>query len=377
MSSVEFASSVGATETFARVRVMLVDDSGVSRALMAQWLETDPKIKVVASARTGEEAIEFASKYDLDVVVLDVEMPGIGGIKALPKIVAAASGARILMASTLTTRNARITLEALELGATDAIAKPQAGWASASGPEFRTEFIRKVHELGAIRPKRAAGKINNPGRPIVSSPPAAAAIYPRAEPSHVRPSVLAIGASTGGPNALLELTAALPKPVNIPILITQHMPPMFTAILAEHIGRRSGLPTFEAVDHIIVEPGHIYVAPGGLHMEALRVGNQVRLRVSGAPPENFCRPSVNPMLRSAAEVWGKGTLGVMLSGMGTDGLAGAREVVAVGGTMLAQDQESSVVWGMPGAIVREGLAAEILSVSGLASAIGCLLEPVK
>ena len=201
--------------------------------------------------------------------------------------------------------------------------------------------------------------------------------YNRAIPSNTAPAVIAIGASTGGPNALFELIENLPKPLRVPVVITQHMPPMFTAILAEHIGKRSGLKAYEGTDRMIVEAGCIYVAPGGRHMEIMRTGGQIRLRLTDAPPENFCRPSVNPMLRSVAEVWGKATLGIMLTGMGSDGLEGAREVVAVGGTMLAQDQASSVVWGMPGAIVNAGLAAEILPLSGLASAIGCLLEAVK
>lgn len=362
-------AAVPIATTAAPIRVLIVDDSGVSRALMAQWLHTDPGIRVVATAANGADAIAVAAANPVDVIVLDVEMPGVDGIAALPRLVEVAPASRILMASTLTTRGARITFDALNLGATDAIAKPRSGWASAAGPEFRDEFVRKVRALGEItaRPETIERRVPE------SAPPS----YSRAEPSQVPPQVIAIGASTGGPNALFELIEHLPKPVRVPILVTQHMPPTFTAILAEHIARRGGIRACEGTDRMIVERGVVYVAPGGRHMEVMRAGGQVRLRLTDAPPENFCRPSVNPMLRSAAEVWGAATLGVMLTGMGADGLEGAREVVAVGGTMLAQDQASSVVWGMPGAVVKAGLAAETLPVGGLASAIGCLLEAVQ
>lgn len=376
MSAANLAASQPGARHAAQIRVMLVDDSGVSRALMAQWLHDDPRIKVVATATNGADAITLAAAHEIDVVVLDVEMPGIDGISALPRIIAAAPLAKILMASTLTTRHARITFDALQLGATDAIAKPQAGWASAHGPEFRGEFVRKVLALGELAPLRpgAAAQIR---KRSAASPAELPVTIIRAMPSNARPQVIAIGASTGGPNALFELIEALPKPIRVPIIVTQHMPPTFTAILAEHIGRRSGLPSCEGTDRMLVESGNVYVAPGGRHMEVMRTAGQIRLRVTDAPPENFCRPSVNPMLRSAAEVWGPGTLGIILTGMGTDGLEGAREVVAVGGTMLAQDQASSVVWGMPGAIVKSGLAAETLPIAGLASAVGCLLEAAQ
>ncbi|MBB4632896.1 protein-glutamate methylesterase/protein-glutamine glutaminase [Sphingosinicella soli] len=347
------------------VRVLLVDDSGVSRALMTRWLHDDPQIRVVTTASNGADAIEAAKAHPVDVIVLDVEMPRMDGIAALPRLVEAAPGARILMASTITTRGARVTFQALNLGATDAIAKPRSGWATAAGPDFRDEFVRKVRALGEIeRPRHAPRRV----------PPEAAASYTRAEPSRAVPQAIAIGASTGGPNALFELIEQLPKPVRVPIIVTQHMPPTFTAILAEHIARRSGLQAFEASHRMPVQPGVVYVAPGGRHMEVARTGAAVRLLLTDAEPENFCRPSVNPMLRSAAAVWGAATLGVMLTGMGSDGLEGARAIVAAGGTMLAQDQASSVVWGMPGAVVKAGLAAEMLPISGLASAIGCLLE---
>jgi two-component system chemotaxis response regulator CheB len=370
VTSASLAKTAHGSETGARIRVMLVDDSGVSRALMSQWLRDDSRIEVVATASNGRDAIAIAAAQPLDVIVLDVEMPGIGGLEALPKLIEAAPDARILMASTLTTRNARVTLEALQLGATDAIAKPQSGWASPAGPEFRGEFVRKVlalAEIGRARSGAGAARAQQNVPPPIS----------RAAPSKVAPGVLAVGASTGGPNALFELFEQLPKPVRVPILVTQHMPPTFTAILAEHIGRRAGLPACEVADGTAAEPGIIYVAPGGRHLEAVRKGDRVILKLSDAPPENFCRPSVNPMFRSAASVWGAATLGVMMTGMGSDGLDGARKIVAGGGTMLAQDQASSVVWGMPGSVVKAGLAAEVLPVSGLASAIGCLLEGVS
>jgi two-component system chemotaxis response regulator CheB len=367
-----------APKVTAPIRVMLVDDSGVSRALMKNWLAETGQVDIVAVASNGRDAIEAARSCKPDVVVLDIEMPALDGLSALPDILAAAPRTRVLMASSLTTRSARVTFEAFSLGATDAIAKPAAGWASAGGPEFRDEFVRKVialapattsHELPSVP---AIGDTGIRASTVASAPP-----IRRAEPSSSRPSVLVIGASTGGPNALFELIAGLPKPIPVPVLVTQHMPPTFTAILAEHIGRRAGVEAFEGTQQMLLEVGKVYVAPGGRHMEAVRVGRQFRLNLTEAPPENFCRPSVNPLFRSAAEAWGGGVVAVMLTGMGSDGLDGAREVVACGGTVLAQDQASSVVWGMPGAVVKAGLAAEVLPVAGLASAIGCLLEGAR
>jgi two-component system, chemotaxis family, protein-glutamate methylesterase/glutaminase len=344
---------------------MLVDDSGVSRALMTRWIEEAGAGRVVATATNGRAAIETLAATPIDVIVLDIEMPELDGLTALPRLLAAQPGVQVLMASSLSQQGASATVEALRLGAADAIGKPRAGWAVGSGSDFRSELVAKVRALAAVARRR-------PGEPAPEIPPVPATSTVAAPPRRrdaTRPQAVVIGASTGGPNALFRLIDLLPRELDVPLFVTQHMPPTFTAILAEHLMRHTRRPSLEAEDGAAAQPGHVYIAPGGRHLSLAGRPGRVRLVVSDEPAENFCRPSVNPLMRSAARVYGRGALGIMLTGMGSDGLEGARELVAAGGTLIAQDQATSVVWGMPGSVVRAGLAAEVLPLDDIAAEV--------
>lgn len=348
------------------VRVLLVDDSSVSRALMARWIEDGGAGRVVATASNGRAAVEALAQHRVDVVVLDIEMPEVDGLTALPRLLAAQPGVQVLMASTLSQSGAAVTVQALRLGAADAIGKPRAGWVNGSATDFRSELAAKVRTLGAVARRR-------PGQPAPEEPPPPAGTpeptAERALASGQRPKAIMIGASTGGPNALFRLMELLPARLDVPVFVTQHMPPTFTSILAEHLARHAGRPAVEAEDGMPGVPGQVYIAPGGRHMSLAGKPGRVRLVVSDEAPENFCRPSVNPLLRSAARIYGAGALGIMLTGMGSDGLEGAGELVRAGGTLIAQDRTTSVVWGMPGAVVRAGLAAEVLPLDDIAAAV--------
>lgn len=337
-----------------RVHVMVVDDSAIIRGLISRQLAGDPAIEVVATAPNGEAALAELDRRDVDVVVLDIEMPVMDGLTALPLMLAAHPGLKVVMASTLTRRNAEISLKALQLGAADYIPKPEAGLATAD--DFKRELTFKVKVLGAAR-RRGAGA----AQPV--NVPGAAPVMPaRAlRPIHrATPSVLAIGASTGGPPALLKLFEQLKGAVTQPILLTQHMPATFTALLAEQLTRVGDRPCVEGRDGDPIRPGHCYVAPGGWHM-TVRSGAAGRvISLNQEPPENFCRPAVDPMLRSIAQVYGSTAVGLILTGMGVDGARGCQALHDAGGSFIVQDEATSVVWGMPGAAAATGLAEQIL-----------------
>lgn len=343
------------------MRVLLVDDSSVSRALMGRWIE-DGGAVIAGAVSNGRAAIDAVARLGVDVVVLDIEMPELDGLSALPGLLAAAPGVQVLMASSLSEQGAEVTLQALRLGAVDAIAKPRAGWAAGGGAAFRAELNTKIATLGAAarRGDRVAVRVAE-AEPLRVAAVAVPVIRPA-------PMAIVIGASTGGPNALFKLLAALP-PLTVPLFITQHMPPMFTAILAQHFARYAGVAAAEAKDGERVEPGRIYVAPGALHMTVRGSAGQASIALDDGPPVNFCKPSVDPLMASVAAVYGAGVLGVMLTGMGSDGLEGARAIVAGGGAMIVQDQISSVVWGMPGAVAKAGLAEEVVPLDSLAACI--------
>lgn len=346
------------------IRVMVVDDSAVIRTVITRILEEDSQVSVVATAGNGQIALDKLSANDIDVIVLDIEMPVMDGLTALPKLLEAAPGIKIIMASTLSTRNADISIRALHAGAADYVPKPTSARDIRTGDEFRREILTKVKTLGAVRRRRrsAARGGGSPSGPGLF--PAKSIALRKAGP--VRPVVLAIGSSTGGPQALFAVLGGLKSTIQQPILVTQHMPPTFTPILAEHIARASGRPCAEAKDGEVIKPGHIYVAPGDFHMVVEANKAQRVFRLSKAPPENFCRPAVDPMLRSLAKVFGPGVLSVILTGMGHDGLNGGEAVARAGGTVIAQDEESSVVWGMPGAVATAGLCSAVLPIKELA-----------
>ncbi len=366
------------------IRVMIVDDSVVVRGLVARWLDEEPGIKVVGSLRTGREAVEQVESVAPDVVILDIEMPDLDGLSALPLLLRKDRDLIVIMASTLTRRNAEASFKAMSLGAADYIPKPETNRGVTTSVEFRRELIDKVRNLGSRRRLRAASHpiAPVPARSSVDSQPQASApvLTParsarfRLRPfGNVVPRVLLIGSSTGGPQALNTVVSQLGAVIDrAAVLITQHMPATFTTILAEHLGRASHRPVREAVDHEPVVPGRIYVAPGGRHMLVERTDNNPIVALSDGPPVNFCKPAVDPLFASASRVWGPSILAVVLTGMGSDGAKGAAEIVAAGGSVIAQDEATSVVWGMPGAAANAGVCSAVLPLDQIAAKIGRL-----
>lgn len=347
----------------APIRLLIVDDSVVVRSLLSRWLAAEPDIELAGQAVNGREGVRMAEELKPDVIVLDVEMPELDGIGAIPEILRKAPGARILMASTLTRRNAEITLKALALGASDYLAKPESG-AIAAAVDFRRDILDRVRALGARRPHaapeaqaraipNAAGKLRPPLSDIFTKPP----------------EILVIGSSTGGPQALGALIGAIGGRIAAPILVVQHMPPMFTAILSEHLSKVSPAPTAEARQGEPIRPGSVYVAPGDHHMRIVRRFGALTIALDQSPPVNFCRPAVDPLFQSAAETHPRGALGVVLTGMGADGRKGAEAIAAAGGAVIVQDEATSVVWGMPGAVANAGLASMVAPIKDLAPAI--------
>lgn len=358
-----------------QIRVMLVDDSAVVRGLVTRILEEDHGIAVVASVGNGQMALSALDRQDIDVIVLDIEMPIMDGMTALPKLLAADPGVRIIMQSTLTLKGADISMRALEMGAADYIPKPTATRELAGGMDFKTELVGKVKALGQARRRDPNRKVrpgvSNTPRPLASAP-RPSALHPagpiklRTNPPEV-PDVIAIGSSTGGPQALFNLLGVMRAgTVKQPILITQHMPATFTTILAEHISRVSGWDAKEGVDGEVIKSGRVYIAPGDFHMLVEVKGTDKIIRLSKNPPENFCRPAVDPMLRSITAAWGKRVLVAILTGMGSDGAKGGQVVVQGGGTVIAQDEATSVVWGMPGAAANAGICSAVLPLPEIA-----------
>jgi len=360
------------------IRVMIVDDSAVVRGLVSRLLEDDPSITVAASVSNGQMAISTLERQEIDVVLLDIEMPVMDGMTALPKLLAIDRDLRVIMQSTLMVKGAGVSLEALEKGAADYIAKPTSTRDISGGPDFKTELLDKVKALGHARQRMPARRLTpRPGAEAMAATAAAAPRPPRppAAPPQVvlrthnaePPDIIAIGSSTGGPQALFTLLGTMRAgTVRQPILITQHMPATFTTILGEHISRVSGWNAKEGQDGEVIESGRVYIAPGDFHMVVESKGTQKVIRLNKNPPENFCRPSVDPMLRSISAAYGRRVLVCILTGMGSDGLKGGTEVVNNGGTLIAQDEATSVVWGMPGAVATGGICSAVLPLPDLA-----------
>ena len=336
-------------------RVMICDDSAVVRGALARALQGQPDIEIIARVANGAEAVAEVAKLvaqgtPVDVLLLDIEMPVMDGMQALPLLLRADPKLLVVMASTQTTRGADIALRALRMGAADYIAKPSV--ADVAGGGFGRELIAKL--VGLTRLRRQAS-------PAWANPPLALRPPPR-----LPPLLVAIGSSTGGPQALFKLLPLLWPGFPLPVVLTQHMPASFTGIFATHLSKLGGMPCAEAQDGEPLRPGHLYLAPGGQHLLVEGAPGALRARISDDPPENFCRPSVDPMLRSAAAACDGRVLMVMLTGMGQDGLRGTEILVNAGGSALAQDEASSVVWGMPGAIARAGLCHQVLPIEAIA-----------
>jgi two-component system chemotaxis response regulator CheB len=366
------------------IRVMVVDDAVVVRSLLARWIDAEPDMQVVASLRTGREAVAKIEQSDADVVMLDVDMPELDGISALPLLLQKKRDLVVIMVSTLTRRSAEISLRALALGAADYIPKPETTHETTTSPSFRRELIEKIRALGRGRvaprllmrrpaPEPVAPASNKPMLPRPRRSPAReaeiAALQLRPF-SPVTPRVLLIGSSTGGPQALTALIEKLPAAIDrAPVLITQHMPPTFTTVLAEHLSRVGGRGAHEAEHGEPVLAGGIYVAPGGRHMRVVRGAEGIKIELGDDPPINFCKPAVDALFTSAASVWGAAGLALVLTGMGADGSHGAADIVAAGGSVVAQDEATSVVWGMPRAVALAGLCSAVLPLDQIAPKI--------
>jgi two-component system chemotaxis response regulator CheB len=356
------------------LRVMVVDDSVVIRGMISRWIEAEPDMVVAASLRTGLDAVNQIERINADVAVLDIEMPDLDGISALPQLLAKKRNLIIIMASTLTRRNAEISFKALSLGAADYIPKPESTRETGAAETFRHDLLQKIRHLGAKVRRPVSAHTAPPLAPARTPEPARAPITVAAQAQLVRksfgmvaPRVLLIGSSTGGPQALMTVVAEIGAVIDrFPVLITQHMPPTFTTILAEHLARASHRPAHEGVDGEIVKAGQIYLAPGGKHMRVAKQGANIVIALDDGPPVNFCKPAVDPLFQSAIDVWQGGVLAVVLTGMGSDGMRGGKDIVAAGGNVIAQDEATSVVWGMPGAAANAGICAAILPLNQIA-----------
>lgn len=356
-------------------RVMVVDDSAIARGIVTRTLSEAPGISVVASVPNGLMALKALGNHDIDVVVLDIEMPELDGLAALPRMLELHPALKVIMVSAASQKDADISLKTMAMGAADYVEKPKAGLGGADA--FYAELVRKVRQHAGAGAQsgqeRHAARPARPSQPKAAATPAGPAPSPKAsrrKETFPRPEIIAIGSSTGGPQALAEVLKNIPPSLTQPILVTQHMPATFTGLLAQHMTRYSGRLAAEARDGERIEPGRIYIAPGGKHLvvEQAAAGGLL-VRLDDGPPENSCKPAVDPMLRSLARIFGDRLLTIILTGMGCDGLKGCEAVVQAGGRVLAQDRETSVVWGMPGAVTQAGLCSDVLPLQQIGPAI--------
>jgi two-component system chemotaxis response regulator CheB len=343
---------------------MIVDDSPIARAVLSRMLGTHKDFEVVAQAGNAEEALSALRSVMVDTILLDVEMPGTSGLDALPRILERGAGARVLIVSSLCESGAEASVRALALGATDTLPKPGSGSFSGRFSDVLAERIRRI------------GRATMTAREDQAPSPERTSFSLRAMPDH-RLTCLALGASTGGLHALGEFLRALPAQVGAPILITQHLPPVFMPFFARQIEAASGRLTKVAEEAMTLRPEEILVAPGDAHLRLDRAGSGNRVKLCRVPASSGCLPSVDPMLWSAGEIYGRGALGVIFSGMGRDGLVGAARLVDSGGAVLAQDQQSSAVWGMPRAVAEAGLASAVLPPSELARRVAARVEAAR
>jgi len=414
------------------IRVVIVDDSSVVRFVLSEVVRHQQGFELAGVATNGQEAISVVEKTQPDVVVMDIEMPVLDGLGALKELKKRWPRVPVIMFSTLTEQGGRATLAALAEGAEDYLTKPTSTegpvgafnsvrrdlvpllrtWGEISRTRFAPPRFKPAPaeqpgppqpplaactppkvlgtsatsrpRLGAAQPHARGATVTlsprAPGPSTSAAPSPAASLAPasvmpntRREASSLRGArtvtAVVMGSSTGGPNALAAAVPALPPDLGVPVLLVQHMPPTFTKMLAERLNNQSRLQVVEAQAGMPAEPGYFYVAPGGIHMVVRRSGHAVSIELNDGPPENFCKPSVDVLFRSAASTWGGGTLGVVLTGMGHDGLAGSRAITETGGQIIAQDEESSVVWGMPGAVTTAGVALEVVPIQDVAAAI--------
>jgi two-component system chemotaxis response regulator CheB len=339
------------------IRVLVVDDSVVVRKILTDVLRDEAGIEVVGTASNGAIALQRIPQLSPDVVTLDIEMPELDGIATLREIKRQYPKTRVIMCSTLTERGAAITIEALSSGADDYITKSLRHTEEGGIAAFQSQLVPKIRQFFRQGPEPVGGRLRSPLTP--AAPGLRVAQVPLQRAPFSRPAALAIGVSTGGPNALAEVVPALPKNFPIPVFIVQHMPPMFTRLLAERLQSQSKVKVVEGQQGMEVFPGTVYIAPGDYHMRVVRSGGKARLQMNQDPMENSCRPAVDVLFRSVAEVYGGAVVSVILTGMGQDGLRGVEQLRGLGSYVIAQDEASSVVWGMPGFVVRAGLADSV------------------
>lgn len=344
-------------------RIIIIDDSLVARTALRRLAESAGDLQVVAVAATAQHALDVLGTERVDVILLDLEMPGMGGLEALPKLIEKGQGARILVVSALTADGAEHTLAALSLGAADTLPKPD-GRSFHGG--YRDILLGKIREVGGAAVETPDALLPAQPKPIALARP-----FPGKPPR-----ALAIGASTGGVHALATFFGGLPRRIGIPILVTQHLPPAFIPYFARQLNTVSGRDTLLAVEGMPVEPDRIVIAPGDAHLAFRTQAGRLTIRLDDTPSSSGCLPSVDPMFASLAEELGDRALGVVLSGMGRDGARGAARIVAAGGAILAQDEASSAVWGMPRAVAEAGLASAVLPPEDLASLIGASLGAI-
>ncbi len=339
--------------------MLVVDDSVVIRRLVTHALEQDPALEVVGAASNGAIALQRIPQLNPDVLTLDIEMPEMDGLEMLRRVRREYPQLRVIMFSTLTERGAAVTLEALTLGADDYVAKASnEGSLDRSMTRLREELVPKIKQFFHMPAQGRAVAQLEPVR--VSATPPARWGTQAIQSTEVRPRVVVIGVSTGGPTALGAILPELPAGFPLPVLVVQHMPPLFTRLLAERLHSSCRLPVEEASQGDPVEAGKILIAPGDFHLKVVSNGGGVRVCLDQSPPLNSCRPAVDALFTSIAEVYGGAVIAVVLTGMGQDGLRGAEILKAQGASVLAQDEASSVVWGMPGAVVNAGLADRVL-----------------
>jgi two-component system chemotaxis response regulator CheB len=333
------------------IRVMVVEDSVITRRLLAELLASEPGLELCGSAANGRIALDKIDVYKPDVLTLDIEMPELDGLSMLSRLRLTHPRLPVIMLSSTTQRGAAATLEALNRGASDWVGKPAGDSLTAALRQIREELIPRIRALAAPRDRR-------PSPVALARHPSTVSTAPSSWSGRV--DIVAIGASTGGPQALTTVLSSLPVDFPTPIVIAQHMPPVFTRLLAERLAIATRRPVVEGAAGMTVGPGQVVIAPGGLHLTVSLDPRGVRLGTDEGRPRHSCRPSVDVLFESVAESFGAAALGVVLTGMGQDGLAGAREVYDRGGAVLAQDEQSSVVWGMPGYVARAGIAAAVL-----------------
>lgn len=386
MNSTAFKSPVAAHP----IRVQLIDDSAVVRGLTRRWLSGHPDIELVTVSVDGAQGVADAAKFSPDVIILDVEMPRMSGLEALPHLRKAAPKAKIVMASTLTHKGATTTIRALSLGASDYLPKPEAGQIGGADA-YRDSLVEKIRLLGSPEIARSPALPARPLQPFaapqprpgfsgVQAPSGPAERLP-AKPDlrplpavHARAEAILVGSSTGGPQALQTVLPELSRATDLPILVVQHMPPTFTQILAEHLDVHCAHTVHEGKQGQLVEPKNIYIAPGGLHMQVTRKTGRATLEMNDGPQVNFCRPSVDVLFNSAASVYGGNLAAIVLTGMGSDGCRGLAPILEKGGRTFIQDQETSIVWGMPGSVFNAGFAHSMHPLTEVASAVAKFLR---